>query len=236
MNFNNRSHQKEQLDNLSLNGKPLHKTLNNLRRINALFGNHKQLSTATLKYCKTNPQSQPFHILDLGCGGGDCIYKIYDKLKYQKIEAVFTGIDGNKESIGFAKSKYKNNPNIQFICQDILSPEFELPACDILISSHFIYHFENQNLIKLLNKIHQSSISYIIISELYRSSFSYHLFNFFCYFLPFTSITKKDGLIAIKRSFTIEEISRIIKTSTLTRYKIQKRFWFRMLITINNKR
>ncbi len=71
----------KQLDNLLLSGKPLEKALSNLKLINTLFGNHKQLGKAVIQYGKSTPSKKELYIVDLGCDSGDCINYIARKLK-----------------------------------------------------------------------------------------------------------------------------------------------------------
>lgn len=153
MNLKVRLHTCEQLDNLSLSGKVLKETLDSLRFINSFLGNHKQLSDAVLNYCKTLPPAKKNHIIDIGCGGGDCIFYIYKKLKKHKINASFTGIDGNLQSITYARDNNPNPANINFYSADVIDTNFVLPDCDILISSHFMYHFSDNDLSEFLKKI-----------------------------------------------------------------------------------
>ncbi|GAA3524252.1 class I SAM-dependent methyltransferase [Aquimarina addita] len=235
MNFKNRVYQKEQLDDLSLSGKKLHQTLGSLKLINTIFGNHKTLSKSVLNYCLSNRNKKPFHIVDLGCGGGDSIAHIYKTLHKRGIKALFTGIDGNPESIAFAKANTNVPKNSNFIVADILAPTFSIPDADILISSHFIYHFTNDDLIRFLERVSTKKINHIIFSELYRSKIAYYLFKFSSPILPISLIAKRDGLLAIKRAFTVEELNKILKRSNLKNASVHKKLWFRTLTVIPHR-
>ncbi|WP_108869659.1 hypothetical protein [Aquimarina aquimarini] len=81
MNPKIRLQQPEQLDNLSLSGSSLQNTLSSLKFINTFFGNHRQLSNSIVSYCKSKPALKTFNIVDIGCGGGDCIAYISKELK-----------------------------------------------------------------------------------------------------------------------------------------------------------
>ena len=74
------------------------------------------------------------------------------KLKNKGIQAQFTGIDFNAHSLQYAKNRAKDFPEITWQQADILSANFELPECDLLISSHFMYHFEDEVLIAFLQR------------------------------------------------------------------------------------
>ncbi len=233
MNLRVRLDTKEQLDNFSLSGPSLHKTLSSLRLINILFGNRRQLSKAVLKYCKQHSYQKTFRIVDLGCGSGDCLMYISKKLNKHGIDASFTGIDANPESISIATQKTLNTNNIKFLVQDILEENFSLPECDILVSSHFIYHFKDKELISFLEGLSYQNVKHVIFSELYRSKMAYLLFKTVRYLLPITNMAKEDGLIAIRRAFLQQELETIIRKSGYTSYTISTKPFFRFTAEIN---
>ncbi|WP_299255886.1 methyltransferase domain-containing protein [uncultured Aquimarina sp.] len=233
MNLRIRLHTSEQLDNLSLSGKKLSKALSSLKLINKLFGNHKQLAKGTLDYCIKNPNKKSFHILDIGCGGGDSIYNVSKKLSKKGIRGGFLGIDGNPQSIIYANSQYARYNHIQFKVDNILDHSFSIPDCDIIISSHFIYHFEDEELIKFIKRIKEKGIKHLIFSELKRSKTAYFLFKYSSYFLPISKLAKQDGLIAIQRAFTVNELENILDRSDVKKYTVSKKIWFRTLTKID---
>ncbi|WP_159092101.1 methyltransferase domain-containing protein [Aquimarina sp. Aq107] len=233
MNLRIRLHNKEQLDNLSLSGKKLSKALISLKLINKLFGNHKQLAKSTLDYCIKNPNKKRFRIVDIGCGGGDSIYNVFNKLNNNGIQGDFLGIDGNPQSVNHANSLYAKKDHIQFEIGDILDPAFLIPDCDIIISSHFIYHFEDEELVNFIKRIQEKGIKHIIFSELKRSKTAYILFKYSSIFLPISKLAKQDGLIAIRRAFTINELENILNKSGVKKYTIRKKTWFRTLTKID---
>lgn len=233
MNLRVRLHKPEQLDNLSLSGEVLDKTLASLKFINTYLGNQKQLNKAVLRYCKKLPIKKELRIVDIGCGGGDCIIHISKKLKKHNIRASFIGIDGNPKSIAYATQKNPDPKHINFSTADILDKSFVIPDCDLLISSHFIYHFNNTDLIGFIEHIQSKKVKRIIFSELYRSTFAYYLFKLVSVVLPVSDMAKKDGLIAIQRAFSIQELKKIMNNSNVEKYTITKKPFFRTITEID---
>ena len=239
-----RIHQKEQLDDLTLSGESLRKTLWSMKLINRFFGCHKQMIDGVIEiilddnYLLDNILGQlrgeenTIRVVDLGSGGGDCIMQLNQRFAKQDIVVNFTGIDGNPHSTKLAQDE-SDYLNTRFITADILSPDFELPKNDVIMSNHFIYHFEDDALTDFLKNLKHTSTKKIIFNELRRNKLSIFLFKWLRHVLPITSIAKKDGLTGIKRSFTIDEMHNIIKKSGITDYEIVKKPWFRMLVKIN---
>lgn len=226
-----RSHKKEQLDDLDLKGKQLHRILRELEFINAYLGNVRSLvkaiKKATLgkKYVK---------IVDLGCGGGDVARKIAQILHKSNIDFCYIGIDGNPATINYATQQSTQYPQIKFMVQDIFHKNFTLPQCDLLISSHFVYHFRDEKLVSFINKHSKNIRQAIIFSELRRSFFAYILFQIGTRILRLSKITREDGLLALRRSFNKRELYSIAQQCADDRsIRIQKKLAFRLLLTIS---
>ncbi len=165
----------------------------------------------------------------MGCGGGDNLRKISSWINKQKREITFIGIDGNEQSLQYAKSKDRS---INYQKADILNKDFELPFCDVLMSSHFIYHFPDDELVEFLKRATKKVNTAIVFSELQRSSIAYTLFKVFGFLMPFPKMVKQDGLLAIKRSFKRKELEAILKKAGIKDYSLQWKWWFRFILVI----
>ena len=102
-----------------------------------------------------------------------------------------------------------------------------------MISSHFIYRFDDMALVAFLKKLKSTSTRSIIFSDLRRSKLSMFLFKWLRHLLPISNMAKTDRLTAIQRSFSIEEMCKIIELSGISNYQVIKKPWFRMLVKIN---
>lgn len=220
----------EQLDDLELKGQPLELALHSLAWINKWLGNNRSVIKAILAFYQK--QDRPLRIIDLGCGGGDLIAAIAKSLQQHKIEFTITGIDGNENSLQFAQKKNSGFDHIDFMQADILHEDFQIPPCDILVSSHFIYHFSEEQLADFLRKNAPLISTAIIISELCRNRLAIFLFKFGSFLLPISKLAKEDGLLAIKRSFNRNEWLIVLKKAQINRYRLQSVPLFRILLTI----
>lgn len=225
-----RSAEKEKLDDLSLLGEPLHKTLLSLEWINRWLGNHRAVISSILSICEK--EKRPLHIVDLGCGGGDLMLAIAKALRRKNIQFVITGIDGNGNNLAYAEEKCAGFGEINFLQADILHDEFKIAPCDILISSHFIYHFSEEGLIRFLGNNSPVIARAIIFSELEWSRFAMLLFKLGRFLLPISKLAKQDGLLAIKRSFTKKEWLSILQKTGISSFSLQRVPLFRIRLVI----
>ncbi|MBL7703143.1 MAG: methyltransferase domain-containing protein [Ferruginibacter sp.] len=230
-----RSLKKEKLDDLSLHGAILYKALQSLAWINKWFGNHRSVIKTVNDICKN--ESRPVRITDLGCGGGDLAIALAKSLQKRKIQFSITGIDGNNNTLLYAQKKCSSFSEISFIQADILNPGFRVLSCDILMSSHFMYHFTEDTLAAFIINNSPAVSGAFVFSELNRNRLALYLFKFSSFFLPLSKLAKEDGLLAIKRSFTKNEWQVILNKAKKDRYHLRHAFLFRLLVTVfpNNK-
>ena len=225
-----RSEVAEKLDNLSLSGERLHKALKSLEWVNKWLGNHPSTVKAILNVY--NKVKVPLKIIDLGCGGGDLILRVAQSLKTAGAKFSITGIDGNCNTLEYAAEKCAGFPEIKFRQADILNPDFNLEECDILITSHFIYHFSEKELIRFIGKVLPVINRAFICSELERSRIASFLFKISSFFLPLSKLARQDGLLAISRSFTKKEWLSILNRATLSTFNLKRIPLFRLQIII----
>jgi 2-polyprenyl-3-methyl-5-hydroxy-6-metoxy-1,4-benzoquinol methylase len=222
----------EQMDNLELHGQDLQVVLDGLSSINKLFGNTKSTLKSVQKVILGN-RNQTLKIVDLACGGADNLIAIANWCKTQNIEVELVGIDGNQHILNSNIEKTKSLNNIQFQQDLIMSENFELPACDIWISSHFMYHFDDVSFVKFMIKQSKKVKTVIIFSDLRRHLFAYRLFSFFGPIMPFKKAVIQDGLIAIRRSFKIKELEELLNQASMTKFRIEKKWMFRYILNID---
>ena len=225
-----RSSEAEEMDDLNLSGEKLHQTLNGLSLINRFLGN----TDATFKLAKAAilKANHPLKIIDLGCGGGDNLRAIGNWCHQNNQSVALIGIDGNANILAYARSKNKETLPIEYQQADILHPTYQIPICDLLISSHFVYHFSDLAFIKFLQTSKTRVSKKIILSELRRSRLAYILFKIGMLFLPFSKMVKEDGLKAIRRSFTKKELEQILIAADLKNYIVRKKWAFRWEVEI----
>jgi 2-polyprenyl-3-methyl-5-hydroxy-6-metoxy-1,4-benzoquinol methylase len=224
-----RSSEKEQLDDLNLGGETLHRALQSLGRINRWFGNHRAVIKAIHAVYKN--QERPLRIIDLGCGGGDLALAVARSLRRHKIEFTIIGIDGNANTVAYARNKCAAYSEIGFLQADILDKHFRIQPCDILISSHFIYHFTSEALVDFLKHNLSAISTAFIFSELKRDRLAMRLFKCSHGILPISRLAKEDGLLAIQRSFAEKEWLDILQQAGIGTYRLESVPLFRILLT-----
>lgn len=203
MEIKYRSYQAEMLDDDNIPADLLRKNLEELAFINQWLGGHR-VSVAGLKKLLAD-KNQLYHVMDIGCGGGDTLkhLAIWAKKNDYKIE--FIGLDIKEDAINFARESCANFPNIKFICQDYQNiPSLDLKI-DIFIAALFCHHFDEQQIKNLTTIIANSCSKGFFINDLHRHWFAYGSIKILTKIFSKSVLVKNDAPLSVKRGFLRKE-------------------------------
>ena len=220
-----RSDQREIMDDFTLSGKGLRENLDILSRINWwLGGNHVSIHGVD-QILNATAVKRKVRIVDLGCGNGDILRRISqmgDKKGY-KFELI--GVDANLDTIAYATELSAAYNNIKYIQLDIFSKEFEDLTYDIVISTLFLHHLKDDEIINILNLLCSKAGLGIVINDLHRNKLAYFLFNIISFFIN-NKIIRNDGLISILKGFKRVELEHFSEVLGIP-YEISWKWAFR---------
>lgn len=206
INTKYRTDEVEIMDDFSINGDILHKTLDTLASINKWLGGNTVTINGLEKMLKGHSKKEPITIIDLGCGGGDILRRISKYGKKEGYTFNLIGVDANKDAMVYARHLSKNYHDISFIACDIFSEEFEALQYDLVLSTLFLHHFKEEQIIELLSKAKKKAKFGIIVNDLHRHPMAYYLFKLIC--IPIKNrMIIEDGLTSILRGFKREELA-----------------------------
>lgn len=200
-----RTNDAEIMDDFSINGDILYQTLDTLASINKWLGGNNVTITGLKKVLINHPKDHPITIIDLGCGGGDLLRRISKYGKKNGYTFKLVGIDANKDAMFHARNLSKNYHNISFIACDIFSEEFETLQYDLVLSTLFLHHFKEEQIIDILSKAKKKAKLGIIVNDLNRHPMAYYLFKLVCLTIKNRMIID-DGLTSILRGFKRKEL------------------------------
>jgi len=205
VNTKYRSHDAELMDDFSLQGEALRDTLNKLGTINKWLGGNKVTIDGVFELLKDQPKDKTHTILDLGCGHGDLLRRIAKVGKEKGFQLQLIGIDANADAIDYAKSLSGNFKNISYHIVDVFSEEFKNLNFDIALSTLFLHHLNDSQVISMLNHLNKKAKIGVVINDLHRHQLAYFLFKFLGLFIKNEMIVE-DGLTSILRGFKKAEI------------------------------
>ena len=218
----------EIMDDFDLPPAELNPVLKGLGDLNNWFGGHKTLIKALQQF----PVAAGNHISDWGCGGGDALKAIAQWANKQKLPLQLTGVDAAPAAIAFAQKETASYPNIDYLQNMVMSEELKPGQFDIVVSSLFTHHFEDDAWVALVKKMLDCSRRGVIITDLHRHWLLYYsLIAIFTVVIP-NKMMRHDGPLSVKRSFTKAELLHLLTQAGITHYKIQWKWAFRWQVII----
>jgi ubiquinone/menaquinone biosynthesis C-methylase UbiE len=205
VNTSHRSTEEEIMDDLSMQGEMLRKTLDQIALINRRLGGNQATIDGLNTLLKTKSKATALSIIDLGCGSGDMLRAVADFGRKNNFIFKLTGIDANEYTVNYARKLSVNYPEISYIKMDILADEFSDLSFEVAIATLFLHHFTNQEIEHLLKPIVRKASIGVVINDLHRSSAAYYLFKGMSFFIK-NPMVKKDGAISVLRGFKKNEL------------------------------
>ncbi|MBP1838737.1 methyltransferase domain-containing protein [Formosa algae] len=203
-----RSEEEEIMDDLDYNGPILHDALDKLAKINQWLGGNAVTISGLKKALINLDKGKTITIIDLGCGGGDILRDVsrFGKLNGYNFQLI--GIDANPNTVKYAHSLSEQFDNIQFKTIDIFSEDFRLLQYDLVLTTLFLHHFKQEELIRFLKPVLEKAKLGIVVNDLHRHKLAYYLFKLLSTTIKNKTIVE-DGLTSVLRGFKREELKYI---------------------------
>ena len=150
--------------------------------------------------------SEPLHILDIGCGGGDMLRHIARWARRRGVAVKLTGIDLNPYSTRAAQEFSRDYPHITYLTGDVFS--FAEPF-DLAITSLVTHHLRNPDIVALLRWMESHARRGWFINDLYRSERAYRLFPLVAELAAWHPFVQHDAPVSIRRSFREADWQRL---------------------------
>jgi len=203
-----RSTKHEIMDDLSMEGETLRKTLDQIAGINRLLGGNKTTISGLISLLNTVPDEGILTIADLGCGNGEMLRMVADHGRKTNRNFRLIGIDANDYTISYARRLSAAYPEISYVKMDVLDEALGKMEFDIVLATLFLHHFTGDEIIRLLKKLINRVSTGIVINDLHRCRRAYYLFRLISIFIP-NPMVRHDGAVSVLRGFKRNEFIKI---------------------------
>lgn len=222
-----RSNQSEIMDDLSAKGHVIDQTLIELDVINKFLGGNQITINGIKQLAKDRHR---LSIVDIGCGSGEMLKRIWRWGNRNNVKLDLTGIDANPNIIKYAR---KHNPSeINFQVKNIFDPSFSTERFDIVVATLITHHFTNEQLIALLIQWKQQAFLGIVINDLHRHILAYQSIKLLTKLFSRSPMVKNDAPISVARSFTRRDWELILDEAGVSDYKLNWKWAFRWELII----
>lgn len=222
-----RTNQIELMDDFSIAGERLRKTLDQIAQINRLLGGNRITLSGVENLIRKIPKSEEITIIDLGCGNGDMLRALSVYADRNGWNFKLIGVDANLSTIEYARELSALYPNITYLSEDIFSERFEHLEYDIALCTLTLHHFKEEELVHLMEVMKRQADIGIVVNDLHRNALAYRLFQLVCFIFRLDEMPKKDGLVSILRGFKRKELIRYSEKLRFKNYTIHWKWAFR---------
>jgi 2-polyprenyl-3-methyl-5-hydroxy-6-metoxy-1,4-benzoquinol methylase len=231
--FSRRSYQQEMLD-LPINDKlELRRNLKEISTINKLLGGD-QVTIKGLKKLLTD-KNRKYTIIDIGCGDGGLLRRIWKWTNKIGYEVEILGIDIEEETIRLAKEINKNvvGLNFQRISYEEYFKNLDLKP-DIIVSTLFCHHLDDDQLKEFLDMTAKNAKVGFIINDLHRHFLAYYSIKWLTALFSRSKFTKNDAPLSVERGFKKTELKSYLNGIYSHKIDISWQWAFRYLIVGKN--
>ena len=158
-------------------------------------------------------QPGPVHIVDVGCGFGDMLRRIYRFAQKRQWPVRLTGIDLNPDAVRAAREATVPG-TVTFLAGNAY--ELDDPGgIDLVISSLLTHHLEEPEILRFLDWMERNARLGWFINDLERQPVPYHLFRVLSRLTHWHRFVKHDGAVSILRSFRPAEWHQMCRAAAI---------------------
>ncbi len=201
-----RSSEEEIMDNFELGGKELERLLRDLKVVNTWLGGNRITLQGIKKLIRSTSIDNTLTIVDLGCGDGEMLRQIAGMRFMTDRKIHLIGVDANENILDQARLKSADYNNITYQRLNVLNSMDSLPEFDIALCTLFLHHFQDAEIVQIMEIITKEAKVGVVVNDLHRSKWAFQLFKIFSGLAIKTKIAKHDGLVSIARAFKKQEL------------------------------
>ena len=216
--FSNRSYESELLDAPDIPKQLLFQNLRELDVVNRTLGGHA-ITLAGIKKLVTD-KTKIYHIIDVGCGGGDAMKSIANWARSNKYRVKLTGVDMNADAIEYMNNFCKGYSEITGIVSDYRSFLKAGNAVDIIHCSLFCHHLKDEELIELFSYMNKYATVGFVVNDLHRNWFAYYSIKILTRLLNGSALVKNDAPLSVLRGFKKTELQNLLDKSGVKNYYV----------------
>ncbi|HEV9036005.1 MAG TPA: methyltransferase domain-containing protein [Puia sp.] len=226
LDFSRRSNDTELLDRDDIPFGDIERNMRELDFINTWLGGHS-ISIAGLKQLARGRRR--LSICEIGCGGGDNLRVLYRWCQKQGIEVKVTGIDKNAHCLSVARETWKGG-EAEWVHSDYRDARFTIDKPDVIFSSLFCHHFNNEELIFQLRWMEEHAGLGWFINDLHRHPVAYHSIRWLTAGFSTSYLVKHDAPLSVLRGFRRKEWESLLGQALTGSCQLKWKWAFRWLV------
>ena len=170
----------------------------------------------------------PLSILDVACGHGDMLRRIWRWAQARGVSVELTGVDINPLVIRSAEAATPAAAPIRYLVRDV----FELGdgdgdggGFDVVVSSLFAHHLGDEDLARFVAWMDRRARRSWLVNDLHRHPIPYHFVRAWVRLAGFGRLVVHDAPVSVARAFTRDGWTGVLDRAGVDPARVEIR-WF----------
>lgn len=182
------------------------RNLADLVRINKYFGGH---GVVRKLFAEARVPESPFTVVDVGAASGDTARVLLTTYPQARVY-----------SLDLHPVNLSEAPQPKVISDAFRLP-FQAGSVDYVMSSLFLHHFTEQQVVALLREFNRVARRAVLIADLERSIWPYLFIGYTAVVFRWGEITVSDGKISVRAAFRKSELENLAREAGLTNARVE---------------
>jgi len=220
-----RSTRSELMDTESVSFEEFHECLRTLGIINTFTLAYRPTLGWFERMMAGAGSEQSISVIDVGCGGGDMLRRIWRWARERHLDLELIGIDLNPWSKKSAEQVTPKDAPIRFETADVFSLDSSRHA-DFIVSSLFAHHLPDGELIRFIKWMDCHATRGWFINDLHRHPVPYLFIKYAGRLLISNRMNRHDGPVSVARAFTAFEWRHLLEEAGIPAERTRIEWFF----------
>lgn len=181
--------------------------------------------------CRDTRPARPLTVVDVGCGRGDMLRRIWAWGRKRRLEPRLIGVDLNPHAVAAAAAATPKEAPIRYLPADVFDLPDDVPA-DVVLSALFAHHLDDARLVRFLRWMEERARLGWLINDLHRHLLPYVVARGGAPLLRMHAFVRHDAPLSVARAFDRRDWVRLLHAADLAppATTIRWRFPFRFAV------
>jgi len=215
----------ELLDDPRADPSAVRESLRNIARSNRWFGGRSAVRHGLARLCGEVPPGSTLTLLDLGTGLGDLPLDAARWAARHGFRLVPIGLERNRAAAALA-----SEAGLPVVVGCAGSLPLKPGSVDIVLVSQLAHHLASDTVVRMVRDLDAVARVGVVLADLRRATLALFGFWLGSRLLGFDQATRADGLTSVRRSYTADELARLLGRAGV-RARVERRPGFRLVAT-----
>jgi SAM-dependent methyltransferase len=197
-------------------------SLADVDRLNSWFGGHALTLRHVARALRNVPRDRPLRIEDSGAGRGDLAMRLVRWGRRCGRPVTVLALDREADTAVLACRATGEYPEIRVVRADASALPLRTGSVDLIVSSLVLHHLGPEDAASALAEMARASRLGFIVNDLWRARLGVALVWLATRALRCHPISRHDGPLSVRRSYSPGEIRSLAEVATIRRLEVRR--------------